>query len=100
MADEERNLKRDIWIGVGFYFLMGAVSFLIGVLGSIILKGFSLVVAALVHISLIVRLILWCRKTGRWTVFKGWLIALGVTFLLMAACFGVVLFLASGARIR
>ncbi len=104
MVDEERNLRRDVWIGVGLYLLMGPVSALIYWVAALLFdpmgSGLSGIVGLVVYVLLTIGLIVWARRSKRWGIFKGWLIALSVVFLLMAACFGIFWLLALGMRAK
>ena len=78
------NSNKDVWLGVGLYFLLGILSLpmiFLGGLASIVFYFGGLILA-----------IVWARKRGRSGIIKGLVIAFSISLLLMAACFGLVWF--------
>ena len=101
MVDEERDSKRDIWIGIGLSFLLNISVLVVGGIVGWLLQlalgpwGSLLVISlnGVGYITVMVLAVKEARRRGRPKVGKGIIIGLIAQFslalLLVATCFGI-----------
>ena len=108
MMDEERDAKRDIWIGIGLSFLLNISVLVVGGIVGWLLQlalgpwGSLLVISlnGVGYITVMVLAVKEARRRGRPKVARGIVMGLIIQFalvlLLVAACFGFFFLLSKG----
>lgn len=81
-SDQDHKKKLDVWKGMGITILLHLLLFLYPP---------SLVLIGLIQLFYIIPAIIIANVKGRKGIVQGLLIGAGITFLVNAACFGIVL---------
>lgn len=90
------NRSREVWRGVGLAFLLHLGQIPLGVISG----GISLILIGISQLLYLVPAIIIYSKKGRPGLVKGLLIGGGITFLLNAACTGLIFLMLASADFR